>query len=212
MVALAQTDMKKLIAYSSIAHMGVVTIGLFTFNRQGVDGAMFQMLSHGIVSAALFLCVGVLYDRMHTHEIVTFGGLANRMPRYAFFFMAFTMAGMGLPATSGFVGEFLVMIGALHINFWLALFGSMGMVLGVPYSLYLYRWIMFGKLTKATLSAIQDLSRREVALFAPLIVVTLWMGIYPSSFSGVWAATATQMIAHHQAAPHAPVALAAVNR
>jgi NADH-quinone oxidoreductase subunit M len=212
MVALAQTDMKKLIAYSSIAHMGVVTIGLFTFNRQGVDGAMFQMLSHGIVSAALFLCVGVLYDRMHTHEIAQFGGLANRMPRYAFFFMAFTMAGMGLPATSGFIGEFLVLVGALHINFWLALFASMGMVVGVPYSLYLYRWIIFGELTKPTLSTIRDLSRREVALFAPLIVVTLWMGIYPSSFSGVWGAAATQMITHHQVVPPARVALAAANR
>lgn len=198
MVALAQIDMKKLIAYSSIAHMGVVTLGLFTFNRQGTDGAIFQMLSHGIVSAALFLCVGVLYDRMHTHEIAIFGGLANRMPLYAFFFMAFTMAGMGLPATSGFIGEFLVLIGALRINFWLALFGSIGLIFGVPYSLYLYRWIMFGKLTKSTLSAIQDLSRREVAVFVPLIVVTLWMGIYPSSFTGVWAATVTQMIAHHQ--------------
>ena len=209
-VALAQTDMKKLVAYSSIAHMGLVTLGLFTFNQQGLDGAMFQMLSHGIVSAALFLCVGVLYDRMHTHEIARFGGLANRMPRYAFFFMAFTMAGMGLPATSGFVGEFLVLVGALHVNFWLALFGSMGMVLGVAYSLYLYRWVMFGKLSKATLSAIQDLSPREVALFAPLIVITFWMGIYPSSFSGFWAATAAAMISHHQAALHAPNSLAAV--
>jgi NADH-quinone oxidoreductase subunit M len=209
-VALAQTDMKKLVAYSSIAHMGLVTLGLFTFNQQGLDGAMFQMLSHGIVSAALFLCVGVLYDRMHTHEIARFGGLANRMPRYAFFFMAFTMAGMGLPATSGFVGEFLVLVGALHVNFWLALFGSMGMVLGVAYSLYLYRWVMFGKLSKATLSAIQDLSPREVALFAPLIVITFWMGIYPSSFRGFWAATAAAMISHHQAALHAPTSLAAV--
>jgi NADH-quinone oxidoreductase subunit M len=209
-VALAQTDMKKLVAYSSIAHMGLVTLGLFTFNRQGLDGAMFQMLSHGIVSAALFLCVGVLYDRMHTHEIAQFGGLAYRMPRYAFFFMAFTMAGMGLPATSGFVGEFLVLVGALHVNFWLALLGSTGMVLGVAYSLYLYRWIMFGKLTKATLSAIQDLSPREVALFAPLVVITLWMGIYPSSFSGFWGATVAAMITHHQAALHAPITLAVV--
>ncbi len=209
-VALAQIDMKKLIAYSSIAHMGVVTLGLFTFNRQGVDGAIFQMLSHGIVSAALFLCVGVLYDRMHTHEIARFGGLANRMPRYAFFFMAFTMAAMGLPATSGFVGEFLVLIGALHVNFWLALFGSMGMVLGVAYSLYLYRWIMFGELTKATLAAIQDLSPREVALFVPMAAVTLWMGVYPSSFSGIWGATVAQMLAHNQAATQAP--LAAMNR
>jgi NADH-quinone oxidoreductase subunit M len=209
-VALAQSDMKKLIAYSSIAHMGVVTLGLFTFNQQGLDGAMFQMLSHGIVSAALFLCVGVLYDRMHTHEIAQFGGLAKRMPRYAFFFMTFTMAGMGLPATSGFVGEFLVLVGALHISFWLALFGSMGIVLGVAYSLCLYRWIMFGKLTKATLSAIQDLSPREIALFAPLVIVTLWMGIHPSSFSGFWGATVAAMITHHQAALQAPIKLAAM--
>ena len=211
-VALAQTDMKKMIAYSSIAHMGVVTLGLFTFNRQGLDGAMFQMLSHGIVSAALFLCVGVLYDRMHTHEIAQFAGLTNRMPRYAFFFMAFTMANMGLPATSGFIGEFLVLVGALHVNFWLALFGSLGMVLSVVYSLYLYRWIMFGKLTKATLSAIQDLSPREVALFAPLVVITLWMGIYPSSFSGFWAATVATMITRHEAALHVSVALVAAIR
>jgi NADH-quinone oxidoreductase subunit M len=203
MVALAQSDMKKLIAYSSIAHMGVVTLGLFTFNRQGVDGAMFQMLSHGIVSAALFLCVGVLYDRMHTHEIATFGGLAYRMPRYAFFFLTFTMAGMGLPATSGFVGEFLVLIGALHVNFWLSLFGSMGIILAVPYSLYLYRWIMFGKLTKSTLSGIRDLSWLEIAVFIPLMAVTLWMGVYPSSFSHVWATTAMQMTAHYQAVPSA---------
>jgi NADH-quinone oxidoreductase subunit M len=208
-VALAQIDMKKLIAYSSIAHMGVVTLGLFTFNRQGVDGAIFQMLSHGVVSAALFLCVGVLYDRVHTHEIARFGGLANRMPRYAFFFMAFTMAAMGLPATSGFVGEFLVLIGALHVNFWLALSGSMGMVLGVAYSLYLYRWIMFGELTKATLAAIQDLSPREVALFVPLAAVTLWMGVYPSSFSGMWGATVAEMVAQHS---QAPASLAAMNR
>jgi NADH-quinone oxidoreductase subunit M len=211
-VALAQTDMKKMIAYSSIAHMGVVTLGLFTFNRQGLDGAMFQMLSHGIVSAALFLCVGVLYDRMHTHEIAQFGGLTNRMPRYAFFFMAFTMANMGLPATSGFIGEFLVLVGALHVNFWLALFGSLGMVLSVVYSLYLYRWIIFGKLTKVALSTIQDLSPREVALFAPLIVITLWMGIYPSSFSGFWAATVATMITRHEAALHASAALVAAIR
>jgi NADH-quinone oxidoreductase subunit M len=206
MVALAQTDMKKLIAYSSIAHMGVVTLGLFTFNRQGLDGAMFQMLSHGIVSAALFLCVGVLYDRMHTHEIAIFGGLANRMPHYAFFFMAFTIAGMGLPATSSFVGEFLVLIGTLHVNFWLSLFGALGMVFGVPYSLYLYRWVMFGKLVKPTLFAIQDLTRLEIAVFVPLMAATLWMGIYPSSFSRIWATTATQMIAQYQDSPTAVVA------
>ncbi|MBV9655932.1 MAG: NADH-quinone oxidoreductase subunit M [Acetobacteraceae bacterium] len=211
-VALAQTDMKKLIAYSSIAHMGVVTLGLFTFNQQGLDGAMFQMLSHGIVSAALFLCVGVLYDRMHTHEIAQFGGLAKRMPFYAFFFMAFTMGGMGLPATSGFVGEFLVLVGALHVSFWLALFGSMGIILGVAYSLCLYRWIMLDRLTKATLSAIQDLSPREIGLFVPLVLLMLWMGIHPSSFSSFWEATVAAVITHQQAALHAPSLLAAITQ
>jgi NADH-quinone oxidoreductase subunit M len=146
----------------------------------------------------------VVYDRMHTHEIAAFGGLANRMPRYAFFFMDFTMAGMGLPATSGFVGEFLVLVGALQISFWLALFGSMGMVLGVLYSLYLYRWIMFGKLTKAALAAIQDLTPREVALFVPLTAITLWMGIYPSSFSSFWDAAVANIVTQHQAALEHP--------
>jgi NADH-quinone oxidoreductase subunit M len=146
---------------------------------------------------------------MHTHEIAIFGGLANRMPHYAFFFMAFTIAGMGLPATSSFVGEFLVLIGTLHVNFWLSLFGALGMVFGVPYSLYLYRWVMFGKLVKPTLSAIQDLTRLEIAVFVPLMIATLWMGIYPANFSRIWAATATQMIAHYQAAP---IAVAASKR
>jgi NADH-quinone oxidoreductase subunit M len=207
-VALAQTDMKKLIAYSSIAHMGVVTIGIFTFNIQGVSGAMFQMMSHGIVSAALFLCVGVIYDRMHTREIARYGGLGDRMPAYAFVFMLFSMASIGLPGTAGFVGEVLVLIGAFKVNFWLALLGSMGMILGAVYTLYLYRRIIFGTITRAELRDILDLSPREVAVFAPLVVLTLWMGIFPTSFSGFWDASVGAMVEHHQAAVAATVKFA----
>ncbi len=199
-VALAQEDMKKLIAYSSVAHMGVVTIGIFTFDVQGIQGALFQMLSHGIVSAALFLVVGVLYDRLHTHEIARFNGLVDRMPLYAFVFMLFTLASIGLPGTSGFVGEFLVMIGALHVNFWLALLGFMGMILGPMYMLYLYRRVIFGRLTKMDLRNILDLSPREVALFAPLAVITIWMGVYPTSFTSFWNSTVVQLVAEHQQA------------
>jgi NADH-quinone oxidoreductase subunit M len=200
LVALAQTDMKKLIAYSSVAHMGVVTIGIFTFNMQGISGALLQMLSHGIVSGALFLCVGVVYDRIHTREIARYGGLADRMPTYALVFMVFTLASTGLPGTSGFVGEFLVLLGALKINFWLSLLGSLGMILGIAYMLYLYRRVIFGRLTKDDLKSILDLSPREIAIFVPLIVLTLWMGVYPSSFTGFFDAAVSQMVDHHQAA------------
>jgi NADH-quinone oxidoreductase subunit M len=197
LVALAQEDMKKLIAYSSVAHMGVVVIGIFTFNIQGIDGALFQMLSHGIVSAALFLCVGVIYDRIHTREIARYGGLGDRMPAYAFVFMLFTMASIGLPGTSGFVGEFLVLVGAFQVNFWLALLGSFGMILGAAYMLYLYRRIIFGVITKPDLKSILDLSPREAAIFAPLAILTLWLGIYPSSFTGFFAATVSSMVDSH---------------
>jgi NADH-quinone oxidoreductase subunit M len=200
LVALAQEDMKKLIAYSSVAHMGVVTIGIFIVNVQGVSGALFQMLSHGIVSSALFLVVGVVYDRMHTHEIARFGGLADRMPGYALVFMVFTMGTMGLPGTSGFVGEFLVIIGSLQVNFWLALLGGMGMILGAAYSLYLYRRIIFGRITRDDLRNILDLSPREWAVFVPLIVLTLWMGIYPSSFTNYCDASVGAMVQQHAAA------------
>jgi len=196
-VALAQTDMKKLVAYSSVAHMGVVTIGLFSFNVQGISGAIFQMLSHGIVAAALFLCVGVLYDRLRTHEIARFGGLASRMPRYAVLFMAFVMAAIGVPGTSGFVGDILVIVGALQVNFWLALLGGLGMVLGAAYSLYLYRRVMFGRITKPELANMLDLSPREIALFAPLIVLTLWMGIYPNSFMTFFNTSVSAMVHQH---------------
>ena len=205
MVAFAQTDMKKLIAYSSVAHMGVVVIGIFTFNAQGLDGAIFQMLSHGIVSAALFLCVGVIYDRMHTREIARYGGLAERMPKYAATFMLFTMATVGLPGTAGFVGEILVLIGSFRVSFWLAFLGGMGMILGAIYSLFLYRRVVFGKLTRDDLKGILDLSPREVAIFAPLVLLTLWMGIYPYSFTRFFDASVGAMVASHQSAMAASV-------
>ncbi len=192
--------MKKLIAYSSVAHMGVVTIGLFTLNVQGISGGMFQMLSHGIVSAALFLVVGVIYDRLHTRDIDRYGGLADRMPNYAFVFMVFTMASIGLPGTSGFVGEFLVIVGALKVNFWLALLGGMGMILGAAYMLYLYRRVIFGRLTKPDLRGMLDLSAREIAVFAPLVVLAFWMGIYPSSFTRYFDASVGAIVDHHTAA------------
>src|SRR6201996_9376970 len=200
LVALAQEDMKKLIAYSSVAHMGVVTIGLFTFNVQGISGALFQMLSHGVVSAALFLVVGVVYDRIHTREIARYGGLADRMPSYSLVFMLFMMGTVGLPGTSGFVGEFLVIIGSLQVNFWLALLGGMGMILGAAYMLYLYRRVIFGRITRDDLRQIADLSPREWVVFAPLAILTLWMGIYPSSFTSYFDATVGAMVQHHTAA------------
>ncbi|MGH7121816.1 MAG: NADH-quinone oxidoreductase subunit M [Acetobacteraceae bacterium] len=199
-VALGQEDMKMLIAYSSVAHMGLVTIGTFTFNDQGLQGAMFQMISHGIVSAALFLCVGVLYDRLHTHEIARFGGLIQRMPAYALILMFFCLAGIGLPGTSGFVGEILVAIGAMQVNFWVAILGATGMILSVAYMLYMYRRIIFGTIVHADLKHFLDLSPREVAVFAPLVVLTLWMGIYPSSFTSFWAASVGQMVQNHHIA------------
>ena len=199
-VAFAQTDMKKLIAYSSVAHMGVVIIGLFTFNVQGIQGALFQMLAHGVVSAALFLCVGVIYDRIHTRDIVRYGGLATRMPAYALFFLLFTMASVGLPGTAGFVGEFLVLVGAFKVSFWLALLGSAGMILGAVYMLYLYRRIVFGTITRDDLRGILDLSPREIAIFTPLIALTLWMGIYPSSFTQFFDVTVHALVEHHTTA------------
>ena len=200
LVALAQTDMKKLIAYSSVAHMGVVVIGIFTVNAQGLQGALFQMLSHGVVSAALFLCVGVIYDRLHTREIDRYGGVARPMPGYALMFMVFTMASVGLPGTSGFVGEFLVLVGAFKVSFWLALLGSLGMILGAGYMLWLYRRVVFGAVTRDEVRAMLDLSPREIAIFAPLVGLTLWMGVYPSSFTQFFDATVHAVVEHHVAA------------
>jgi NADH-quinone oxidoreductase subunit M len=177
--------MKKLIAYSSVAHMGFVTAGIFAPNLQGIQGALFQMLSHGIVSAALFLVVGVVYDRMHSREIETYGGLVHRMPVYAAVFMVFMLASVGLPGTSGFIGEFLVMVGLFQVNTWVAAFVCTGIILGAAYMLWLYARVVFGELTKDSLKNILDLNRREVAVFAPLVAMVLWMGIYPSSFLAV---------------------------
>ena len=200
LVALVQEDMKKLIAYSSVAHMGFVTIGAFVMNMQGVQGSIFQMLSHGIVSAALFLCVGVVYDRMHTREIEAYGGLVHRMPRYAFTFLFFTLASVGLPGLSGFVGEFLVLLGAFKANTWVATLAATGLILGAAYALWLYRKIVFGELTKDSLKGILDMNRREIAIFLPLVLLTLWMGIYPNSFLDPMAPAVDKLIGDYQAA------------
>jgi len=200
LVAMAQEDMKKLIAYSSVAHMGIVTLGIFTFNQQGIEGALFTMLAHGVVSGALFLCVGVLYDREHTREIARYGGVAKIMPAYALVFMLFTMASVALPGTAGFPGEFLVIIGAWAVNPWVALGAATGMVLGACYMLRLYRGVAFGRITRDDLKRLLDLSPREYAVFSPLIVLTLWMGVYPQSFLSFFSATVAQMVAQHQAA------------
>jgi NADH-quinone oxidoreductase subunit M len=182
LVALAQEDMKKLIAYSSVAHMGFVTMGIFTITSEGIQGGMFQMLSHGVVSAALFLVVGVVYDRLHTRDIARYGGLADNMPKYAAVFMVFMLASVGLPGTSGFVGEFLSLVGAFQVNTWVAFLATTGIILGAAYMLYLYRRIIFGTITRDDVRGMLDLSPREVMVFAPMIAVVLWMGVYPSSF------------------------------
>ncbi len=180
LVALMQEDMKKLIAYSSVAHMGFVTAGIFAANQQGVDGAIFQMISHGFISGALFLCVGVIYDRMHTREIDAYGGLVNRMPAYAAVFMLFTMANVGLPGTSGFVGEFLTLVGMFQANTWVAAVAATGVILSAAYALWLYRRVVMGDLIKESLKSITDMTARERSIFAPLIVMTILLGVYPS--------------------------------
>jgi len=180
LVALVQEDMKKLIAYSSVAHMGYVTMGTFAANQQGLDGAIFQMMSHGFVAGALFLCVGVIYDRMHTREIAAYGGLVNRMPAYALIFMFFTMVNVGLPGTSGFVGEFLTLIGTFRVNTWAAAIATTGVILSASYGLWLYRRVMFGDLIKESLRSIADMGAREKLVFAPLVAMSLLLGVYPS--------------------------------
>jgi NADH-quinone oxidoreductase subunit M len=182
LVALVQQDMKKLIAYSSVAHMAIVTIGLFTFNQQGIEGAIIVMLSHGLVSGALFLCVGVIYDRLHTREISRYGGLSINMPKYALLFMLFTMASVGLPGTSGFVGEFLSLAGAYKVSTWATLIATTGIILGACYMLYLYRRIAFGPQVNADAAAMSDVNGREMWLLAPIAVVVLWMGVYTETF------------------------------
>ncbi|SFG32126.1 NADH dehydrogenase subunit M [Novosphingobium sp. CF614] len=182
LIALVQHDMKKLIAYSSVAHMAIVTIGLFAFNQQGLEGSMMVMLSHGLVSGALFLCVGIIYDRLHTREIDRYGGLSINMPRYALFFMLFTMASVGLPGTSGFVGEFLSLAGIYQVSTWTALICATGIILGAAYMLYLYRRVAFGDQKNADAAAMADLDLRELLMVVPLGLAVLWMGVYPESF------------------------------
>jgi NADH-quinone oxidoreductase subunit M len=200
LVALMQEDMKKLIAYSSVAHMGFVTMGIFTMTEQGVQGGLFQMLSHGIVSGALFLCVGVIYDRLHTRQIDAYGGLVNRMPWYAFTFMVFTMANVGLPGTSGFVGEFLTLMGAFRVNTWVAVFATTGIILSAGYALWLYRRVVFGAIEKESLRGILDMSAREKAILVPLIALTILFGVYPAPIMDVTAASVDQLITQYQAA------------
>ncbi|MGJ0424836.1 NADH-quinone oxidoreductase subunit M [Methylocystis sp.] len=199
LVALVQEDIKKLIAYSSVAHMGFVTMGLFTLNAQGMQGAIFQMISHGLVSGALFLCVGVIYDRMHTREIAAYGGLVNRMPIYAFVFMLFTMANVGLPGTTGFIGEFLSLTGAFQANSWVALIATSGVVLSAAYALYLYRRVIFGVLDKASLKNITDLTPREIAIFTPLVLLTIYYGVQPQAILNATQASVDNLIQTHTA-------------
>jgi NADH-quinone oxidoreductase subunit M len=200
LVALVQTDMKKLIAYSSVAHMGYVTMGIFAANQQGIDGAVFQMISHGFISGALFLCVGVIYDRMHTREIDAYGGIVARMPAYALVFMFFTMANVGLPGTSGFVGEFLTLMGIFQVNTWVAVVATSGVIFSAAYALWLYRRVTFGKLTREALMSITDMSRRERAIFAPLILMTLILGIYPAAVLDMIGPAVAALVADYAAA------------
>ena len=198
LVALVQEDVKKLIAYSSVAHMGFVTMGLFAMTTQGVAGGIFQMISHGIVSAALFLCVGVIYDRMHTREIAAYGGLVYRMPLYAFAFMVFTLANVGLPGTSGFIGEFLTLLGTFRVNNWVATLATIGTILSAAYALWLYRRVIFGKLEKPNLFNIRDIGWREMVILAPLVVLTLVFGVYPKPVLDMSAVSVTQLIDNFQ--------------
>ena len=214
LVALRQTDMKKLIAYSSVAHMGFVTLGIFAFNVQGIEGAIIVMLAHGFVASALFLCVGVIYDRLHTRDIDRYGGLVNIMPRYAFVFMFFTMASVGLPGTGNFVGEILVLIGIFKVSSWVAFFALFGVILSAAYMLYLYRRVVFGELIKEDLKNMLDMDRREIFIFAPLVILTLWMGIYPATFMDFMHVSVENLVVQHEvsmATYHATIEIVAGN-
>ena len=206
LVALMQHDMKKLIAYSSVAHMGIVTIGIFTLNPLGIQGSIMQMLSHGVVSAALFMCVGVVYDRLHSREISTYGGLVERMPAYAAIFMLFMLASVGLPGTSGFVGEILVLLGVFQINSWVAALAALGMILGAAYMLWMYRRVIFGALVQEHLKTIKDLRPHEIAAFAPLVILVLLMGIYPSLFLEPMAASVDNLLSQAELPPAGEIA------
>ena len=208
LVALVQSDIKKLIAYSSVAHMGFVTMGIFAANQQGVEGAIFQMLSHGLISGALFLCVGVIYDRMHTREISAYGGLVSRMPNYAVVMLIFTMANVGLPGTSGFVGEFLTLIGVFEVNSWVAIFAATGVILSAAYALWLYRRVIYGVLEKESLRSILDLNRREKIILYPLVVLIIFFGVYPMPVFNVTAASVENLVSGYTAALEAASAVA----
>ncbi|MCC8971613.1 NADH-quinone oxidoreductase subunit M [Bradyrhizobium brasilense] len=212
LVAMMQEDMKKLIAYSSVAHMGFVTMGIFAVTTQGVAGGMFQMVSHGIVSGALFLCVGVVYDRMHTREIAAYGGLVNRMPLYALTFMVFTMANVGLPGTSGFVGEFMTLLGTFKISLPTAFFATTGVILSACYALWLYRKVVFGALVKPSLMSIKDLTFRECVTLFPLIALTILFGVYPKPVLDMSAASVQQLVNNYQTAVTAVKAAALVTQ
>ncbi|WP_416881866.1 NADH-quinone oxidoreductase subunit M [Marivita sp.] len=200
LVALVQEDMKKLIAYSSVAHMGYVTMGIFAGNQQGIDGAIFQMISHGFISGALFLCVGVIYDRMHTRDIDAYGGLVNRMPAYALIFMLFTMANVGLPGTSGFIGEFLTLMGIFQVNTWIAAVATSGVILSAAYALWLYRRVVMGDLIKESLKTITDMTRRERAIFAPLVIATILFGVYPAPILDTIGPSVEALVSNYQTA------------
>ncbi|MDQ0421639.1 NADH-quinone oxidoreductase subunit M [Peteryoungia aggregata LMG 23059] len=210
LVAMMQEDMKKLIAYSSVAHMGYVTMGIFAANQQGVQGAIFQMISHGFVSGALFLCVGVIYDRLHTREIAAYGGLVNNMPKYALAFMVFTMANVGLPGTSGFVGEFLTLIGVFRVNTWVALFAATGVILSAAYALWLYRRVVFGALEKESLKTMLDLNTREKLVLYPLVALTIFFGVYPAPILDATAASVDNLVNNYSAALQAAQSLALI--
>jgi NADH-quinone oxidoreductase subunit M len=200
LVALAQEDMKKLIAYSSVAHMGFVTMGIFTMTRQGIDGAMFQMISHGLVSGALFLCVGILYDRLHTREISAYGGLVHRMPFYAVVFMVFTLANVGLPGTSGFIGEFLALTGTFKVNTTATILATTGVILSAAYALWLYRRVVFGTLARPQLAHMPDMSAREIAALVPLVYLTIHFGIYPTVVLDIFSASVESLLTGLQSA------------
>ena len=196
LVALVQTDMKKLIAYSSISHMGFVTLGIFIFNTQGVEGAVLQMISHGFISGAMFLCVGVLYDRMHSREIADYGGVANKMPVFAAFFMLFAMANAGLPGTSGFVGEFLVILGAMKVNFWYAFAAAITLIFGAAYTLWMYKRVMFGAVANDHVAELKDINGRECLVLGVLAVLVLVMGVWPEPFAEVLHVSVNELLAH----------------
>jgi NADH-quinone oxidoreductase subunit M len=212
LVALMQEDMKKLVAYSSVAHMGFVTIGIFTFTQQGIEGGIMQMISHGLISGALFLCVGVIYDRMHTRQISRYGGLVHRMPKYALFFLVFTLANVGLPGTTGFVGEFLVLVGVFQVNTWVAVLATTGVVLSAAYALWLYRRVIFGVLDKPDLQGILDLNRRELVILVPLLGAVIFFGVYPQPLLEVMHVSVENLIANHQTALEAVQSLSVAGR